>query len=111
MRVAPELIKFKGKPDVTIRVRAPRHGPLISDVLDDASEPLAFRWTALDDEDHTIEAFNGIARARNWQQFTNALARYKAPMQNFVYADTDNNIGYYAPGALPIRSKGDGTLP
>ncbi len=32
-------------------------------------------------------------------------------MQNFVYADTDNNIGYYAPGALPIRPKGDGTLP
>jgi penicillin G amidase len=111
MRVIPEVIKVKGQPDLTIRVRVTRHGPLISDVLEDAGEPLAFRWTALDDEDHTIEAFNGIARARNWQQFTNALARYKAPMQNFVYADTDNNIGYYAPGALPIRPKGDGTLP
>ena len=40
-----------------------------------------------------------------------------APAQNFVYADTAGNIGYYAPGKVPIRSKGgdgavwDGSLP
>ncbi len=32
-------------------------------------------------------------------------------MQNFVYADVEGNIGYYAPGALPIRRNGDGQLP
>jgi penicillin amidase len=111
LQIVEETIKVKGQPDVVLPVRIGPHGPIISDVLDDSSDHLAFRWTALDEEDHIVEAFNGIARARNWQQFTNALARYSAPMQNFVFADWDNNIGYYAPGRLPIRAKGDGMAP
>jgi penicillin amidase len=111
LKTVTEVIKVKGQPDVPIQVRITRHGPLISDAIEGAQQTLAFRWTALDDEDHTIEAFNGIARARDWEQFTKALRDYKAPMQNFVYADEDGNIGYYAPGALPLRAHGDGTLP
>jgi penicillin amidase len=111
LKLVTEVIKVKGRPDVPIQVRITRHGPLISDAIEGSEQALAFRWTALDDEDHTIEAFNGIARARDWEQFTKALRDYKAPMQNFVYADEDGNIGYYAPGALPIRARGDGRLP
>jgi penicillin amidase len=33
------------------------------------------------------------------------------PSQNFVYADVDGHIGYYAPGRIPIRASGDGSLP
>ncbi|HEU5013071.1 MAG TPA: penicillin acylase family protein [Roseiflexaceae bacterium] len=111
MHVAQEAIKVKGQPDTTIQVRRTRHGPLISDVLKDAKEPLAFRWTALDDNDTTIAAYLKINAALEWFDFSQALELYKAPMQNFVFADFKNNIGYYAPGALPIRAKGDGTLP
>jgi penicillin amidase len=111
LKIIPELIKVKGQPDVAIQVRVTRHGPLISDVIDGTGDPLAFRWTALDDEDHTVEALIGVARAGDWDQFTKALRSYKAPMQNFVYADETGNIGYYAPGALPIRTRGDGALP
>ncbi|MFN8478630.1 MAG: penicillin acylase family protein [Kouleothrix sp.] len=112
MQIIPEVIKVKGQPDVTLQVRVTRHGPLISDVLKDATQPLAFRWTALDPEDRTFVAFLGIDRAQNWQEFTSALRNgYTAPMQNFVFADVDGNIGYYAPGNLPMRAAGDGTLP
>ncbi|MEJ2166832.1 MAG: penicillin acylase family protein, partial [Desulfobacterales bacterium] len=31
--------------------------------------------------------------------------------QNFVYADTNGNIGYWCCATVPIRSKGDGFLP
>ena len=111
MQVEQEVIKVKGQPDTTIQVRRTRHGPLISDVLKDASEPLAFRWTALDDTDTTIEAYLKLNTALEWFDFSQALELYKAPMQNFVFADFKNNIGYYAPGALPIRAKGNGTVP
>ncbi len=111
MQVEQEIIKVKGQPDVTIQVRRTRHGPLISDVLKDASQPLAFRWTALDDNDTTIEAYLKINTALEWFDFSQALELYKAPMQNFVFADFKNNIGYYAPGALPIRARGDGAVP
>jgi penicillin amidase len=111
MQIIPEVIKVKGQPDVTLQVRVSRHGPLISDVIEGASEPLAFRWTALDPEDQTISAFMGIDRAQSWDEFTAVLRNYAVPMQNFVFADVDGNIGYYAPGRLPIRAAGDGTMP
>jgi penicillin amidase len=74
-------------------------------------EPLALRWTALDDEDNTIVAFQRLNEARNWSDFTQALGHFVAPPQNFVYADVDGHIGYYAPGRVPIRASGDGSIP
>ena len=49
--------------------------------------------------------------ATNWDEFTTALEKYVAPSQNFVFADKAGNIGYYAPGKIPIRSQGDGSVP
>jgi penicillin amidase len=111
LTVIPETIKVKGEEDVELFVRVSRHGPLISDVIDGTGDPLAFRWTALDPEDNTLRAFLGINRAQSWEEFTEALRSYHAPMQNFVYADVDGNIGYFAPGAVPIRAAGDGRVP
>jgi penicillin amidase len=106
-----ETINVKDAEPVTLTVRITRHGPIISDVTSGTGETLAFRWTSLDEEDATIRAFLNINRAHNWEEFTTALRDYKAPMQNFVYADVEGNIGYYAPGALPIRRNGNGRLP
>lgn len=123
MQIITETIKVKGQPDVQHVVRITRHGPLISDAINANNEsrpveerpaplePLAFRWTALDAEDTTIDAFLEINQARNWEEFTEALRSYVAPSQNFVYADVEGNIGYYIPGRVPIRSAGDGLLP
>ncbi|WP_293915296.1 penicillin acylase family protein [Deinococcus sp.] len=113
-----EVIKVKGQPDVNLVVQESRHGPVISGVNGDAEAlgPLvALRWTALDPGDTTLDAFLGLNYARNWTDFTAALSRYVAPSQNFVYADTQGNTGYYAPGRVPIRSSTgsgwDGSLP
>lgn len=106
-----EVITVKDAEPVTLTVRITRHGPVISDVLEDIDEPLAFRWTALDPEGTTLRAFINLNRARNWQEFIAALRDYKAPMQNFVYADVEGNIGFYAPGLVPIRRNGDGSVP
>jgi penicillin amidase len=111
MRLRRELIKVKGAPDEVLVVRSTRHGPLVSDILPGSTESLALRWTALDPEDRTLDAFLGANLAGNWDQFTAALSRLHAPMQNFVYADVDGNIGYFAPGAIPIRPRANGTLP
>ena len=49
--------------------------------------------------------------ARNWTEFTAALRDFVVPAQNFVYADVDGHIGYYAPGRYPVRASGDGATP
>ncbi|HZT76508.1 MAG TPA: penicillin acylase family protein [Vicinamibacterales bacterium] len=121
--IVPETIKVKGAPDVILNVRVTRHGPLVSDALNANAaastrtpkpaplEPLAFRWTALDPDDTTMLAVLKVNEARNWTEFVDALKSFVVPSQNFVYADVDGHIGYYAPGHIPIRASGDGTLP
>jgi penicillin G amidase len=123
IRVIPETIIIKGGTPIHLDVRVTRHGPLVSDALNagiaasktepkpQPFEPLAFRWTALDEDDATIVAFLRLNEAHNWNDFTAALRHFVVPAQNFVYADVDGHIGYYAPGRIPQRANGDGSRP
>ncbi len=112
MTIFAEEILVKDEEEALVyAARSTRHGPLISDVSGKAAAPLALRWTALDRVDTTAVAFFEMAYAANWEEFTVALQYYVAPSQNIVYADREGNIGYYGPGRIPIRAKGDGTTP
>lgn len=123
MRFVTETIGVSGRPPVEVTVRITRHGPIVSDAINANNaeaaagpraaplEPLAFRWTALDEEDQTVTAFLRLNAAKNWTEFTAAIEHLAAPSQNFVYADTEGHIGYYAPGRVPIRARGDGSVP
>ena len=108
-RVVDEVIKVKGGEDVRLRVRISRHGPVISDVLKSAQDAaprghvIAFQWTALRDDDLTMQAAVKIARARDWAGFLTALRDFHTPQQNIVYADVDGNIGFVAAGRVPVR--------
>ncbi|MCB9117152.1 MAG: penicillin acylase family protein [Caldilineaceae bacterium] len=112
MTIAEELIAIDGEEEpLRWAARATRHGPLISDVSDMGS-PLALQWTALQPGDTTIDAFLGVNYASDWEEFTAAMEKFITPSQNFVFADVEGNIGYFAPGRIPIRAAGhDGTLP
>ena len=112
MLVIEEPIYVKGCPEPILwAARSTRHGPLISDVSSQAPMPVALRWTALDPGDTTIDAFLQVNYARDWDAFTQGMRSYVAPSQNFLYADRQGNIGYLAPGRIPVRTQGDGTLP
>jgi len=106
-----EIIKVKGQSDVKLTVHESRHGPIITGVGGVTRQRVALKWTALQPGDTTLDAYVGLNYARNWRDFTTALRSYVAPVQNFVYADTDGNIGYYAPGRIPIRNGWNGMLP
>jgi len=45
------------------------------------------------------------------EDFQAAARRIISPMQNMVYADTAGNIGFVSPARVPIRRKGDGSMP
>jgi penicillin amidase len=118
-----------GEPE-TITVRSTRHGPLLSDLDDDVaavgaarqaqdqaagaapgtSYEVALRWTALDPKP-TIRAVFSLGRAQDWEQFRVAAKQFTVPSQNLVYADVKGNIGYQAPGTIPVRATGDGRWP
>ena len=111
LTIVPETIKVKGQSEINLNVRISRHGPLISDVVNPAGPALALRWTGNDPEDSGILAGLRIDRARNWHEFTDTFRAHRAGDQNYVYADQRGNIGYIAVATIPMRAKGDGTLP
>ncbi|HUN49803.1 MAG TPA: penicillin acylase family protein [Candidatus Sulfotelmatobacter sp.] len=108
-KTVSETIKVRGAPDVPFTVRVTRHGPVISDALGSAADAvgkgyvLALRWTALDDDDRTIQAQYHLMLAQNWDDFVAAARDVVAPQQNIGYADVDGNIGFIAPARVPIR--------
>src|SRR3712207_1561202 len=112
--VRREEIKVRKSPatpeteTVAHEVLVTRHGPV---VLQRGGEAYALRWTALRPDSEEFGAFYPLNRARNWREFQDALAAYRAPTMNFVYADVDGHIGYYGAGQVPVRRSGDGSLP
>ncbi|HEX9555945.1 MAG TPA: penicillin acylase family protein [Reyranella sp.] len=115
--VRDETINVAWGDPVTLRVRETRHGPVINDFIrrsDDLSPQghvLALQATALDGNDTSAEGFGRFGLAQNWEDFLNAARKIVSPMQNIVYADTAGNIGLVSPAHVPIRRKGDGSMP
>lgn len=125
-----ETLKVAGGNDVELDIRSTHHGPILSDLQPDFTmitiDPptdameseelppgefaLSLRWTALD-VTSTAQAIFTLNRAENFADLRQAAYEFEVPGQNLVYADTQGNIGYQAPGKLPIRGAGDGYLP
>ena len=118
MEIVREEITVAGEEEpVVVLARITRHGPIINDVVggteDDWSlgwQPLALSWTALQ-PGTLMRSILLLDRARDWEEFREALSYWDVPSQNFVYADVEGNIGYQAPGCIPIRASGDGSVP
>lgn len=106
-----ETIKVKDKPDVMLEVNETRHGPVITGALpivdraalDAHKYVVAFAWTALMPDDLSAQAGIRLNRARDWEGFLAAVKDLAAPQQNMAYADIDGNIGFIAPGRVPVR--------
>ena len=125
LRLRDEEIKVLGRDEpFRFTVRSTRHGPLLSDVdrqlsTVGANAPagagapargngyaVALSWTALT-PGTSADAVFGFNRATTWQQFRAAARGLEVPSQNLVYADRAGNIGYQAPGRIPIRKSGN----
>ena len=123
MTVRTEMIKVGGGEPVEVTVRSTRHGPIITDAYGKLANfdmksgvslpgpyAISLRWTALEPS-HIFQAIWGFNKAANWDEFRQAARMLNVPAQNLLYADVEGNIGYQMPGNVPIRTKGDGTLP
>lgn len=114
-----ETIRVAGGEDRTITVRSTVQGPLLSDVVAAASDAganapvedrqvreryaVALAWTGLLPS-NTADAIVGFNTATNFTEFRGAAEKFAVPGQNLVYADVEGNIGYQAPGQIPVRT-------
>ncbi|WP_406148228.1 penicillin acylase family protein [Streptomyces sp. NBC_01012] len=123
-----ETIKVAGGKSRKITIRETNNGPLVSDrdtelekvgkkapVTTSAPDRgegygVALKWTALQ-PGKSMDAVFELNRAKDFTSFRKAASHFEVPSQNLIYADTDGNIGYQAPGTIPVRLEGDGTTP
>lgn len=110
-----EVIRIKDGGEVKKTVRISRHGPIISDVMPGGgpgAPPVALKWAGHEPGGRGYHAFQRMGRARNAHEFMKTLSITDVPIQNWVFADAEGNIGYFAAGYYPIRPAGcDGTVP
>jgi len=109
-KIHQEIINVKGVSPVRFLVKETRHGPVISDsyhrlkrAINTDRYAVAFRWTALDEENQSVAGLLEMNRSKDLDSFKQALKKNYAPMQNVVMADTDGNISYQAAGVAPKR--------
>ncbi len=104
---AVERIHIKGEKPAEISLWITAHGPVIAE---EDGAPLALSWTAAQAAGAEFPIVD-LNRARNWQEFREALRRLPGPNINVLYADTDGNTGWQVAGRLPVREGFDGSEP
>ena len=94
------------------KIRLTKRGPVISGVLPGlkTNKVITIRWSAFETMEPSI-GLNQFLTAKSVKDIREALSHVNFIMLNFVFADTDGNIGWQVSGKLPIRSRGDGTIP
>ncbi len=108
-----EPIAVKGGQSHTEMVRLTHHGPLVDAALgQEGSRKTALALCSIALRPHqALEAFARLDIAAGWDDFVEAVRLFAAPTLNLVYADVEDNIGYYFTGDIPIRASGDGASP
>ena len=101
-----EIISVKGSDDELFRIPHTKHGPIINDVHPDGESlgvrPVAMRWIG-HDISHELQALYELNRAESLDEFSAGLEHFGAPVMNFIYADSENNIARFGAGRLPAR--------
>ncbi len=68
---------------------------------------LAMRWKALDPSNEFL-TFYKLNKAKNYDDYLDALSTYQCPAQNFVFADKDGDVAIWHNGQYPLRWKDQG---
>lgn len=108
MEVKTETISVRAGAPLTVKLKFTRHGPVL---WEDGKRALTLRWVGAEPGTAGYLGSLSLDRAGNWQEFEQAMSRWKVPSENIVYADRDGNIGEHSTGLVPVRKNWTGLLP
>lgn len=100
-----EAIKIKGKETYYDTVVYTHHGPVMYDENfhnGNYSKPMAMRWTA-HDPSNELRTFYELNRAKNFDDYLNAIQHFECPAQNFVFACVDGDVAICESGKFPLK--------
>ena len=99
-----EVIRVKGAKPIRDTVRYTVWGPVVYEDPDNTYADLAMQWTALlPPQKEQVGTFLHIDKAKNYEEFRQALRSHQSPPQNFAFASKDGDIALIIAGKFPIR--------
>ena len=116
--VVEEPLKIKDKEapggmrEEKITIRFTRRGPVVSGAFSElkTKKVMTLRWAPFENMWPEL-GIEKLLFARSVDEVREALRWINVIMLNFVFADTEGNIGWHVSSRLPIRSEGSGALP
>jgi penicillin amidase len=106
MRQLHYSIAVRGGPAQSLTVDLTVHGP----VMTQAGQTTAVDWMGAAGSPDVAVMF-AVGQATDFAQFKAALANWRSPAMNFVYADDRGNIGAISAGYYPVVRQGQPWLP
>jgi penicillin amidase len=105
-----EEIKIRGREPYYDTVVYTHQGPVVYDRsfhAEDEKNHYAFRWLAHDGSAE-LKTIYKLNRARNYDDYVDALKHWTGPAQNFAFASTRGDIAMRVTGKFPVRRQDEG---
>ena len=103
MRERTETVHVRGARTRRLRLRESEFGPIVSDgALLSSGQTLAMRWVGHRPSSE-LSAMLGVARARDWDSWSQALRSYGVSGANLVFAGSDGRVAHVLAAHLPRR--------
>lgn len=96
-----EKIVVRGGADVDLAVYHSPYGPLLDSVLE--QKGLFLSWTYYHESNQSMKGLMMIEKAKDFNQFQDAVSKGTSPGLNIVYADKEGNIARLIHGLYPVR--------
>ncbi len=108
LEIRKEIIEVKGGEPVERINRFTHRGPIVTKFKDmDENKPISMRWIG-NEPSNELRSLYLINRAKNWEDYKDALRTFVSVSQNVAYADVMGNIGIYCAAGVPIREGWNG---
>ena len=107
MTTREEVIKMKGGEAVRLSVKETHIGPVVTELVRRGSrgqEIALKRVPACETDRDTIQGAIAMMRAKDVNEFADAIGGWRFPTANCVFGDREGNVGYSVIGAIPVRS-------
>jgi penicillin amidase len=116
--VIEETLKIKDKAasggfrEEKIKIRLTHRGPVITGIMPGlkTDKVISIRWSSFEAMEPAI-GFDRLLECRTVSEVRQALNSVNQIALNFVFADSQGNIGWQTTGKLPIRTQGEGLVP
>jgi penicillin amidase len=110
LKIVKETIRVRGGEPVIVELKYSRHGPIF---YEDTTRHLAYAVRRAAAEPGTAPYLAGLrlSQAKNCREFLDAAMFWKAPTENLICGDVDDNISWRPAALSPARTGWNGRLP